>query len=83
MCEHSEGAKWFMKIDEMDNTKAVCPIVWSQMAVPLFKDQHVRLVTGIVGSMWHGTLSCKRHVRTLFDDCSHGAEMQCSTVSGQ
>ncbi len=80
VCAQSGGRKWFMKIDKMDNTKAVCPTVYSQLSAPFFKDLSLRLVTGIIGSMWHGTLSCQHHVRTLFDDCEHGSEMQCSAI---
>ena len=79
MCAQSQGSKWFMKIDKMENSKLACATVWSQLATPLFKDQH-RLVTGLVGSMWHGTPTIQHHVRTLFDDCGKGSEMQFSTI---
>ena len=79
ICAQSQGSKWFMKIDKMDNSKLACATVWSQLATPLFKDQH-RLVTGIVGSMWHGTPTIQHHVRTLFGDCGTGSQMQFSAI---
>ena len=79
MCSQSQGRKWFMKIDKMDNSKLGSPTLWSQLATPLFKDQR-RLVTGLIGSMWHGTPTCQHHVRTLFDDCGKGSQMQFSTI---
>ncbi len=79
-CAQSGGSKWFMKIDKMDQKKAVTPTVWSQLATPLFKDLDRRLVTGLIGSMWHGTVHTTHHLRTVFEDCQHGSEMQCSAV---
>jgi hypothetical protein len=57
----------------------VVPCVWSQLATPLFKEVDRRLVTGLNGSMWFGTTQTTHHLRTVFDDCQHGAEMQSST----
>ena len=71
-CAQSEGRKWFGKFDKMDNKKVVCPTIASQLATPFFKDLSLRLVTGILGSMWHGTRTCQHHIRTLFDDWRHG-----------
>ena len=79
ICNQSLGQKWFMKIDKMDNQKLACPTAWSQLATPLFKDPR-RLLTGLVGSMWHGTSTIQHHVRTLFDDCGKGSQMQFSTI---
>ena len=79
ICAQSQGSKWFTKTDKMENSKLACATVWSQLATPLFKDQH-RLVTGLVGSMWHGTPTIQHHVRTLFDDCGKGSQMQFSTI---
>ena len=33
----------------------------------------------IDGSIWAGTRATKHHLRTMFQDCQHGSEMQCST----
>lgn len=79
-CEQSEGQKWFMLIDKMDQKKTVCPTIWSQLATKLFQNQEKRLITGLIGTMWFGTRYTTHHVRTVFDDCSHGSEMQCSAI---
>ena len=79
-CAHSGGRKWFMLIDKMDQQKTVCPTIWSQLATRMFQDQDKRLVTGLIGSMWFGTRQVVNHVRTVFNDCSHGAEMQSSAI---
>ena len=56
--QQSQGRKWFMKIDKMDQNKTVTPTIWSQLCTPLFKDLDKRLVTGLICSMWHGTCCC-------------------------
>ncbi len=39
------------------------------------------LITGLlIGSMWFGTRHTSNHVLTVFNDCSHGSEMQCSAI---
>ena len=68
-CAQSAGRKWFMKIDKMDQQKTVTPTVWSQLATPLFRDVDKRLVTGLIGSMWHGPQYTTHLVRSVFDDC--------------
>ena len=80
LCAQSGGAKWLMLIDKMDQSKTVCPTVWSQLATKLFQDQEKRLITGLIGSMWFGTTHTAHHVRTVFNDCSHGSEMQSSAI---
>ena len=79
-CAQSGGTKWLMLIDKMDQLKTICPSIWSQLATRMFKEHDKRLVTGLIGSMWFGTRAVKHHVRTLFNDCEHGAEMQCSAI---
>ena len=76
----SSGEHWFMLIDKMDQRKTVVPSIWSQLRTPLFKEVDKRLVTGLIGAMWFGTRRMTHHVRTVFDDCSHGSEMQCSSL---
>ena len=78
-CAQSGGKKWFMKTDKADQSKTKLPTVWSQLATSFFKEGD-RIVTGIIGSMWHGLLGMTHHVRTVFEDCSHGSEMQCSHI---
>ena len=46
----------------------------------MFQDKDKILVTGLIGTMWFGTRDVVNHVRTVFDDCSHGAEMQSSAI---
>ena len=75
----SGGAHWCMLIDKMDQRNTVVPCVWSQLATSLFKEVDRRLVTGLNGSMWFGTTQTTHHLRTVFYDCQHGAEMQSST----
>ncbi len=76
----SAGEHWLMLIDKMDQRKTVVPSVWSQLQTPLFKEVDQRLVTGLIGSMWFGTSRTSHHVRTVCDDCTHGAEMQSSSL---
>ena len=49
-------------------------------SVPFSMDVSLRLVTGILGSMWHGTRTCQHRIRTLFDDFAHGSNMQISAI---
>ena len=76
----SAGEHWFVLIDKMDQRKTVVPSIWSQLRTPLFKEVDKRLVTGLIGSMWFGTSRTSHHVRTVFNDCEHGAEMQSSSL---
>ena len=76
----SGGAHWCMLTDNMDQRKTVVPCVWSQLATPLFKEVDRRLVTGLNGSMWFDTTQTTQRLRTVFDDCQHGAEMKSNTV---
>ena len=71
----SSGAHWCMLLYNMDQRKTVVPCVWGQLATPLFKEVDRRLVTGLNESMWCGTTQTTHHLRTVFDDCQHGAEM--------
>ncbi len=66
-----------MLIDKMDQSKTLCPTIWSQLPTKMFKEPEKRLITGLIGSMWFGT---RQHVLTVFNDCSHGSEMQCSAI---
>ena len=79
-CDQSGGQKWMMLIDKMDQKKTICPTIWSQLATKLFQDHEKRLITGLIGSMWFGTRRFRQHVRTIFNDCEHGSEMQCSAI---
>ena len=74
-CAQSAGRKWFMKTDKADQKKTVLPTVWSQLHTHFLKEG-ARVVCGIIGSMWHGTMNITHHVRTIFEDCEHGSEMQ-------
>ena len=79
-CDQSGGKKWMMLIDKMDQNKTICPTIWSQLATRLWQDRDKRLVTGLIGSMWFGTRRFRQHVRTTWDDCEHGSEMQSSAI---
>ena len=76
-CKQSNGRKWFMKIDKMDQSKTILPTIWSQVRAPILKLGE-RVVTGIIGSMWDGPTHTDVLVRTQLEDMSHGAEAQCS-----
>ena len=80
LCAQSGGRRWFMLIDKMDQSKTVCPTIWSQLPTKMFNEQEKRLITGLIGSMWFGTRHTSNHVLTVFNDCSHGSEMQCSAI---
>lgn len=79
-CAQSGGQKWLMVIDKMDQNKTIVPTVWSQLSTPLFKDPDRRIIAGVIGSMWYGTKKTTHLLRTVFQDCSHGAETQSSTI---
>ena len=79
-CAQSNGRKWFMLIDKMDQTKSVLPTVWSQLSTPMFKDLEKRVITGLIGSMYFGTTQTTHHLRSCFKDQVMGAEMQSSTI---
>ena len=79
-CAQSGGQKWLMISDKMDQKKTVVPTVWSQLPTPLFKDPDRRIIAGVIGSMWYGTANTTHHLRTVFPDCSHGADMQSSAI---
>ena len=69
-----------MLIDKMDQNKTICPTIWSQLSTRLFQEHEKRLITGLIGSMWFGTRTMRHHVCTMFSDCNHGSEMQCSAI---
>ena len=79
VCRMSEGKKWIMHIDKMDQHTTEVPQVWSLAATPLMK-LGSRLVAGIIGSMWSGPRDTSYLCRTVFEDTQHGADMQCSAV---
>ena len=68
-----------MKIDKMDQTAGVIPTLWALLNTPLFKGG-ARLQVSMIGSLWSGTKHTNHHITTVFPDCTHGAEMQISTV---
>ncbi len=38
LCAQSGGRRWFMLIDKMDQSKTVCPTIWSQLPTMMFKE---------------------------------------------
>ena len=52
LCSQSNGTKWFMKTDKMDEKACVVPTQWSQLKTPFFQSGE-RLIVGINGSfLW-------------------------------
>ena len=79
MCTQSGGRKWFLKIDKMDQNAAIVPTVWSQLASSLFKEGD-RVQVSLQGMMAYGVGHTRHHLRTVFEDCAHGSEIQLSTI---
>ena len=77
-CYQSNGTKWFIKTDKMDEKATVVPTVWSQLRTPTFQSGS-RLVVAMNGSFYHGLGRMQVHIRTMFEDIRHGSEMQMST----
>ena len=67
-----------MKTDKMDEKACVVPTQWSQLRTAFFQGGE-RLIVGINGSFFYGLEHFQVHMRTMFDDCEHGSEMQMST----
>ena len=80
IADKSMGDVWFCHIDKMDEQRAVCPSEWPMLTTPLFK-LGARLTVGLVGSLWYGCDVVKHHIRTVYDDCRHGADMQASILT--
>ena len=81
VCFNSNGLKWYMKIDKMDMHAINLPTIWNQLATPFFKGG-ARILCAVNGSHWAGPRhSAEWHIRTLFEDISHGSEMQMSTIT--
>lgn len=53
--------------------------VWALLAIALFKLGE-RLVVGVVGSAWSGPRSTDILLRTVYEDCEHGSNMQSSIL---
>ena len=80
VCLQSNGLKWFNKIDKMDMHAINFATIWNQLSTAFFK-QGARILCAVNGSHWAGPLrSPEWHIRTLFEDISHGSEMQLSTI---
>ena len=77
-CKQSNGTKWFIKTDKMDEKATVVPTQWSQLSTPFFQSGD-RLVVAVNGSFYHGLDHSQVHMRTMFEDIEHGSEMQMST----
>lgn len=78
-CLHSMGLKWCMLINKMDQQRTICPSIWAQLRSPIFKLGE-RLVCGVIGSALRGPRCTDHLLRTIFEDCAHGAATQCSAV---
>ena len=79
-CDQSAGKCWMLKIDKMDQNALWLPLIWALINTAFFRDDS-RVQIGLIGSWWSGLLrSAPIHVRSIFDDCEHGSEMQFSTL---
>ena len=78
MCYQSNGTKWFIKTDKMDENAIAVPTQWSQLRTPFFQGGD-RLDVAMNGSFVHGCENMHVHIRTMFQDIKHGNEMQMGT----
>jgi len=78
-CVQSGGDQWFMHLDKMDQTRTIIPTIWSQLSTPFFKGGE-RIVAGIIGAYCAGINNTEIIVRTVFQDCQHGSNMQASAA---
>ncbi len=79
-CNQSEGKRWILTIDKMDQNAIWLPTKWSMMRTQLYRNGE-RIHVALIGTWWSGMASSAEiHLRTVFEDCKHGADMQCSTV---
>ena len=77
---HSRNTKWLMIIDKMDQQAAKLPTIWPLIRAPFFKEG-VRLQVSLNGAWIFGpTHSDELLVRTTFEDCAHGSNVQTSTI---
>ena len=79
ICRQSEGARWLLITDKMDQVKTIIPMEWSQASTPLFKLGD-RLVSGIIGCSCSGCTKTDLILRTVFEDCKHGSNMAASAL---
>ena len=78
-CRMSNGAKWAMLIDKMDQQKSILPAMAAQNKTPFFANGE-RLVVGLIGSAWAGVKHTDHLIRTVYQNLTQGACMQSSTI---
>ena len=79
-CNQSGGRCWIIKIDKMVQNARWLPLICAMMNSVFFRDDS-RVQIGLIGSWWSGLVSSAPiHIRTVFDECEHGSEMQFSTL---
>ena len=79
-CLQSGGKKWLMLIDKIDQNAAYLPTVWELLRTAFFKGGE-RLQVSLNGAWFFGPRqSPELLVRTMFEDCKHGSNMQASTL---
>lgn len=78
-CRQSCGKECFLEIDKMEQNSAIVPSIWSQLASPLVKEGD-RVQVSLRGMICYGARYTSNHIRTVFENCSHGSEMQSSTI---
>ena len=80
VCEQSHGLKWLMLIDKMDQNCAWLPTVWELLRTAFFKEGQ-RVQVSLNAAWFFGvSRSPQLLIRTMFEDCAHGSNMQASTL---
>lgn len=63
----------------MDQNKTILPCLWSQLSTAFFKGGD-RLVSGVIGAQFKGPVNTEFIVRTVWENCQHGSDMQASAT---
>ena len=79
VCRQSQGVRWCMLVDRMDQNKTNLPSIAALERSDLFKEGN-RLVVSLIGSAWSGVNCFDHYIRTDFCDSEHGSEKQASCV---
>ena len=80
LCIQSVGKYWLLIIDKIDQNACELPTVWPLMRTSFFKEGQ-RLQVSLNGCWFFGpSRSPELLIRTMFEDCPHGSNMQSSTL---
>ena len=77
-CQFNPRERTLISIDKMDQQKTMLPRVQHLMKTLIMKGAP-RLVCGVVGAIIPGVFA-EPVLTTVFDDCSHGGDMQASAI---